>query len=71
MLYISQVLEVFKNGTNSIDLLILLNLNPNKSLLNQYYPKQVPNPDILTILLPQKDKIVVLAKILFLNIFPI
>ena len=70
-MYISQVLEVVRNGKHSILLLILLNLSPNKSQFNQYYPKSVPNPDILIILLPQNDKIVVLAKILFLTIFPI
>ena len=71
MLYTSQVLEVVKNGKNSIFLLILLNLIPIKSPFNQYYPKSVPNPDILIILLLKNDKIVVLAKILFLTIFPI
>ena len=45
------------------------NLSPNKSPFNKHYPKSVPNPDILIILLPQNDKIVVLAKILFLAIF--
>ena len=71
VLYTIQVLEVVRNGKNSIFLLILLNLSPNKSPFNQYYPKSVPNPDILIILLPKNDKIVVLAKILFLTIFPI
>ena len=52
-------------------LLILMNLSSNKSPFNQYYPKSVPNPDILIILLPKNDKIVVLANILFLTIFPI
>ena len=51
--------------------LILLNLSPNKSPFIQYYPKSVPNQDILINLLPKNDKIVVLAKILFLSIFPI
>ena len=51
--------------------LILLNLRPNKSPSNQYYPNSVPNPDILIILLPENDKKVVLAKILFLTVFPI
>ena len=54
-----------------IFLSILLNRIPNKSLFNQYYPKSVPNPDILIILLPKNDKIVLQAKILFLTIFPI
>ena len=63
------MLEVVRNGKNSILLLILLNLSPSKSPFNQYYPKTVPNPDILIILLPQNNKIVVLAKILFLLIF--
>ena len=71
MLYASQVLEVARNGKHSIFLLILLNLSPNKSQLNQYYPKSAPNPDILIILLPKNDKIVVMAKILFLTIFPV
>ena len=55
----------------SIFLSILLNRIPNKSPFNQYYPKSVPNPDILIILLPKNDKIVLQAKILFLTIFPI
>ena len=46
VLYSSQVLEVVRNGKNSIFLLILLNLSPNKSPSNQYYPKSVPNPDL-------------------------
>ena len=71
MLYTSQVLEAARNGKDSIFLLILLNLNPNKSTFNQYYSKSVPNPDIVIILLPKNEKIVVLAKILFLTIFPI
>ena len=70
MLDTRQVLEVVRNGKNSISLLILLNLSHNKSPINQYYPKSVPNPDILFILLPKNDKIVVLVKILFLTIFP-
>ena len=53
----------------NIFLLILLNLSPNKSPFNQYYPVSVSNPDILIILLPQNDKIVMLAKDLFLTIF--
>ena len=57
----SQVFEVVRNGKNSIFLLNLLNLRPDKSQSNQYYPKSVPNPDILIILLPKNDKIVVLA----------
>ena len=61
--------EVVRNGKNSIFLLILLNLSPNKSPFNQYYPKSVPNPDILIILLPKNDKIVVLAEILFFDYF--
>ena len=65
VLYTSQVLDVARNGKNSIFLPILLNLNPNKSLVSQYYPKSVPNPDILIIWLPKNNKIVVLAKILF------
>ena len=48
-----------------------MNLSSNKSPFNQYYTKSVPNPDILIILLPKNDKIVVLANILFLTIFPI
>ena len=71
LLYTSQVLEVVRNGKNSTFLLILLNLNSNKSPFNQFYQKSVSNPDILIILLPQNGKIVVLAKILFLTIFPI
>ena len=70
MLYTSQVLEVVRSQINSIILLILLNLSPNKSPFNQYYPKPVPNPDILIILLPKNDKIVVLAKIYFGLFFP-
>ena len=47
-------------------LLILLNLSPNKSPFNQYYPKSVPDSAILIILLSKNDKIVVLvAKFLF------
>ena len=61
MLY--QVLEVVRNGKNSIFLLIFLNLSPNQSPFNQYYPKSVPNPDILIILLQQNIKIVVLTNI--------
>ena len=38
---------------------------PTKSPFNQFYPKSVPNPDILIIWLPKNDKIVVAAKILF------
>ena len=34
---------------------ICLNLSPNKSSFNQYYPKSVPNPDILIILQPKND----------------
>ena len=65
MLYTSQMLEVVRNGKNSIFLLILLNLSPNKSPLNQYYLKSVPNPDTLIILLPKNDKVVALAEIFF------
>ena len=65
------MLEVVRNGKNSIFLLILLNLSPNKSPFKEYYPKSVLNPDILIILLPKNDKIGVLAKIVFLTIFPI
>ena len=65
------MLEVVINGKDSIFLLILLNLSPNKSPLNQYYPKSVPNLDVLIILLHQNDKIVLLAEMLFLTIFPI
>ena len=65
------MLQVIRNGKNSMFfLLILLNLSPNKFPFSQYYSKSVPNPDILIILLP-KNKIVVLAKILFLTIFSI
>ena len=71
MLYTSQVLEVVRNGKNSIFLPILFNLSPNKSPFNQYYPNSVPNPDILIISIAKNDKIVVVAKILFLTIFPI
>ena len=46
----------------SLVLLILLNLSPNKSPCNKYYPNSVPNPDIVIILLPRNDKTVVLAK---------
>ena len=53
VLYTSQVLKVVRNGKNSIFLLILLNLSPNKSPFNQYYPKSVPNPGILIILIPK------------------
>ena len=65
----SQVLEVVRNGKNSIFLLILLNLSPNKSSFNQNYPKSVPNPGILIISLPKNDKMLVLAKISFFTIF--
>ena len=71
VLYTSQVLEVVRNGKNIIFLLILLNLSSHKSPFTQYQPKSVPNPDILIILLPKNDTIVVLAKILFLTIFTI
>ena len=30
-------------------------MSPNKSPFNQYYPKSVPNPDILIILQPKND----------------
>ena len=70
MLYTSQALKVVRNGKSSICLLILLKLGPNKSPFNQYYPKSVHNPDILIILLPENDT-VVLDKILLLTIFPI
>ena len=63
---LATLLEVVRNVTNNILLLILMNLSPNKS-----YPKPVLNPDILIISLLKNDKILVLAKILFLNIFPI
>ena len=53
MLYISQMLESSEVAKNSIFLLILLNLSPYKSPLNPNYPKYVPNPDILIILLPK------------------
>ena len=33
----------------NIFLLILLNLSPNKSLFNQYYPKSVANPESIII----------------------
>ena len=39
VLYTSKVLEVVRNGKNSIFLLILLNLSPNKYPFNQYYTK--------------------------------
>ena len=65
------MLEVVGNGKNNIILLFLLNLSPNKSPFNKYSPKLVPNSDILIMLLPLNDKIVMLAKILFLTIFPI
>ena len=68
VLYTSQVLDVVRNGKNSIFLPILLNLSPNKSPFNKYYYKSLPNPDILIIVLPKNDKIVVLAKNLFLTI---
>ena len=71
MLYTSQLLEVVRNGKHSICFLILLNLSPNKSPFIQNYPKSVPNPDILIISLLKNDKILVLAKISFLTIFPI
>ena len=56
--------------TNSLDaahLIWVLIIPP----FNQYYPKLVPNPDILIISLPQNDKMLVLAKISFLTIFHI
>ena len=65
------MLEVVRNGKHSIFLLILLNLSPNRSPFKQYYSKPIPNLVILIILLPKNDKIIVLAKILFLTIFPI
>ena len=71
MVFGSKVLEVIRKGKNSIRLLILLNMSRNKSPFNQYNPKSVFNPDILIILLSKNDKIVGLAKILFLTIFPI
>ena len=71
MLDTSQVLDVVRNGKNNIFLLILLNFSPNKFPFNQYYPQKVPNPDILIILLSKNDNILVLAKILFLTMFPI
>ena len=63
------MLEVVRNGKNSIFWLILLNLSPYKSLFN--IPKSVPNPDISIISIPQNDKMLMLAKISFLTIFPI
>ena len=63
------MLEVVRNDKNSIFLHTLLNLSLTKSPLIQYYPKSVPSTDILIILLPQNDKVLVLAKILFLTIF--
>ena len=70
VLYTKQVLEVRK-GKNNTFLLILLNLSPYKSPFNQYYPKSVPNPDILIISLPKNDKMLGLAKTSFLTILPI
>ena len=64
-------LEVVRNGKNNIFLLILLNVSPHKSTFKQYYPKSVPNPYSLVIVLPKNDKVVVLAKFLLFNIFPI
>ena len=66
------MLDVVRNGKNSIFLSILLYLRPNKSPFNQYYPKSVPgNPDILIISTPKSHKILVMTKISFLTIFPI
>ena len=65
------MLEVVRNGKNSIFLLIIMNLSPNKSPFDQCYPKSVPNPTILIISLPENDTMLVLAKITFLTIFPI
>ena len=48
----------------------LFGLSPNKSPINQYYSKSVPNPGILIISLTKNDKLFVLAKISFLCIFP-
>ena len=64
--------KIVRNGKKQhIFLLSLMNLRPNKSPFKQYFPKSVPNPDILIISLPKNDKMLVLAKILFLTIFPI
>ena len=62
------MLEVVRNGKNSMFLLILLNLRPKKSPFSPYYPKSVLNPDISIISLLKNDKILVLAKISFLTI---
>ena len=59
------MLEVVRNNKNSIFLLFLLYLRPNKAPFNQYYP----NPDNLIILPSKNDKMLVLPKILFLTIF--
>ena len=69
--YTGQVLEVVRNGKNSIFWLILLNLSANKPPFNQYYPKSVPNPDSLMISKPKNIKMLVLAKISFLTVIPI
>ena len=41
------MLEVIRNGKNSMFLLILLNLRPKKSPFSPYYPKSVLNPEVL------------------------
>ena len=41
-------------------------MSPNKSKFDQYYPKS----DSLIISLPKNNKLLVLAQILFLTIFP-
>ena len=63
------MLEVVSNDKGNIFLLILFYLGPNKSLFNQYYPKSVSNQGNLLILLPKNDKMLVLAKNIFLLFF--
>ena len=65
------MLEVIKNGKNSIFVLILLNLSPYLSPFEQYYPKSEPSQDSLIISLTKDDRMLALAKITFLAIFPI
>ena len=71
MLFTSQALEVVKNSKNSICFLSLLKLIPYKFLFDQYYPKALPNPDILIICLPKNDELLELTEFLFLTLFPI
>ena len=63
-------IESCQKWQNSIFLPILLNLRLNKSPFNQYFPKSVPNPDVFYHFPTKNDKMLVLAKISFLTIFP-